>query len=382
MNFSKSRQNNGLSFILFWSLLNLLLIGCLKDKTIPYQSNTINLKWHKSYPDDSFKKAVEGLNWGLSHVGAGFTIGESNLNQLEEKVGIDPSELGMSTVGKATLIQLHEKIQRSDLYQINGWLDMGQYLTLLIGSSEHYYKLTGVPETLNEWRNQYEIAPIYGFVSNSEISYKPRELYFYEPNGLEQFFLSKEFDTISDETLGFEAFDVMSNGQLRYGVFDANGNRMAGANAAFSDAGKPGKCMWCHESAIQPLFGVQEARPGYLSPDDLADTLWHFRLRHKDTQTSLSDGVDFTNLAGHVHMELLYISYLEPSIEQLAAEWGQSVEEVSELLAALETHNHEEFPFLGERYWRDEVNLFSPVPLLPTPTDVRELDGEEVNLLE
>ena len=381
----KVPKHKPFGFIITWVLISSMIgftLGCLKDKTVPYKVNALELKWHSAYPDDSFQKAIEGLNWGLSHIGARFRINESNGNATTGMLTVEPEQLGLTASSKIKLNQLHDTIRRSEGYQKNGWLDMGQYLTLLIGSSAHYYALTGVPETLDDWKNQYEIMPIYGFVSNSEISHRPRELFFYEPKGLEQFFLSKEVDTITDETLEFEAFDIMPNGQLRYGVFDANGNRMDAANPTFSEAGKPGKCIWCHESSIQPLFGPQMTRPGYLSSTELADTLWYFRLAHKNQQNELSDGVDFTNLTGHVNMELLYISYSEPSLEQLALEWNMVVEEVADLLASLETHTNEEFPFMGERYWRSEVNVFSPDPLLPTPNDVRELDDEEVNLLE
>lgn len=364
------------------AFLVLPLWGCLKDKTAPYQTDTVILRWHEAYDGDTFEKALDGLNWGLSHIGATSRVSTVGQDASFFQLSLSPAEIGLTATGEQVLKHLHQVIIQSEPYQLNGWLDMGQYLTLIIGSSPHYYALTGVPQKLSDWEEQYEVIPVKGYVDNSEISIKPREIRFSEQIGFQQFFLSSEFDTITNQTLEFEVFDIMPNGQLRFGVFDADGNRINAANPLHSNAGKPGKCMWCHESAIQPLFGPQTERSGYLIPTDLADTLWYFRLAHKNEQTFLSGGVDFTDAPGHVNMELLYISYLEPSAEQLSREWDVKIETVLATLSTLETHEHEEFPFLGDRYWRDEVNTLSPYPLLPTPTNVREFFGEEVNLLE
>lgn len=363
-------------------VLSLTLVGCLKDKTVPYQADAIILKWNKAYEGDTFEKAVDGLNWGLSHIGARNKVSSAGQEASAFRLTLDPEKIGLTPAGEQVLKQLHRVLIQSEPYQVNSWFDMGQYLTLLIGSSPHYYALTGVPQKLTDWREQYEVSPLTGYVDNSEISIKPREISFSGRVGFQQFFLSREFDTTTNETLEFEVFDIMPNGQLRFGVFDADGNRINAADPVYSNAGKPGKCIWCHESTIQPLFGPQTEKPGYLTPTELADTLWYFRLAHENQQTLLSSGVDFTNAVGHVNMELLYISYLEPSAQQLSLEWDMKIEDVLATLSTLETHEHEEFPFLGDRYWRDEVNAFSPDPLLHTPTDVRELFGEEVNLLE
>lgn len=363
-------------------IFSFLLVSCLKSKTIPYESDTIILRWHKSYDSNTFQNAIDALDWGLSHIGAKNRISSENQLGALNRLIVDPDLIGLPHEGEQVLRQLHTVLVQSEFYKKNGWLDVGQYLTFLIGSSPHYYALTGVPYYLNEWEEQYEILSVAGYINNSGISVNPREVNFSQQVDLNQFFVSKEIDSISNEALEFEAFDIMENGQLRFGVYDANGNRINVAAPVFSNAGKPGKCMWCHESAIQPLLSPQINLQGYLPAEQLDDTLWYYRLNHKNQQALLLNGVDFTDMGGHVGMELSYISYLEPSAEQLALEWGVEVEEVLSILSELETHEQEEYPFLGERFWRHEVNEFSPISFLASPKDVRESTGQEINLLE
>ena len=81
-------------------------------------------------------------------------------------------------------------------------------------------------------------------------------------------------------------------------------------------------------------------------------------------------------------MELLYISYMEPSARRLALEWNMTESEVLNLLAGLPMHEHEEFTFLGMLYDREDVESYAPYTALPVSSSVREVVGIEVNHLD
>jgi hypothetical protein len=358
-----------------------VLSACNRDKTEPYQVDHIVLKWHKSHANDSFDNSIIGLNWALSHVGAKNTIGSSEISFSAETISIFPERYGLSSHTETTLNRLHQRIAESMSYVENGYIDIGHYVALLIGSSEHYYALTGVPETLSELQSQYVFSPDVGYLNNSEISLQHRKVLFSDQNNFNQLFISQEVDSTTGQLLEFETLDLMENGQPRFGVYDASGNRIVGAASSLATAGKPGKCMWCHESSIQPLFSVQTPQAGYLNPTVFSDTLIFFRNEHKNKQALLSDGVNFQDLNEHIQMELLYIAYMEPSAARLALEWNMTEAEVSNLLAGLPMHEHEEFTFLGMLYDREDVEGFAPFASLPVSSNVREVIGTEVNHL-
>lgn len=359
-----------------------LFSSCLKDKTIPYSPDHLVLKWHKSYADDSLSKAVTGLNWALSHIGAKNKLNPTDVSTEKNEIMIFPDELGLPAYGKDGLTKLHNVVFNTTGYHEENFFDLGHYVALLIGSSEHYYRLVNQPQTLSELEENYEFVPALGYVSDSDISEKPREIKFTAQDGFRQLFVSQEIDPETGEVVEFETLDLMPNGQPRFGIYDANGNRINGANPIHSGAGKPGKCMWCHESSIQPLFSVQAEQEGYLTPEELTDTLLFFRTAHKTNQNMLTSGIQFNDAGGHILMELVYISYMEPSLSRLALEWNMSETDVTELLSGVPTHEHEEFSFLGEVYHRRDVISFAPFKTLGFPGNIREVEGEEVNYLE
>ncbi len=360
----------------------ILFTGCKRDKTQLYHGDQITLKWHQSYNDDDFEKAITGLNWALSQIGVEERISDTWISYETETITIAPDDLAFSQQSAETLKKLHRAIQESLAYHSQGYTDIGHYVALLLGSSEHYYQLVNLPKQLSELQNQYALNPSIGYISTSAISQEHRELRFSDQNGLSQLFISQEIDSITGEILEFETLDLLPNGQARFGVYDPSGNRIAGAIPGVSSAGKPGKCMWCHESTIQPLFWSQVLKPGYLTPSELSDTLIYFRNELTTKQNTLGSGVDFTNFSGHVSMELLYISYMEPSAARLAREWNMSESEILSLLSGLPTHEHAEFTFLGELYDRKDLESIAPYTPLSVSSSVRERIGVEVNWLD
>ena len=160
-------------------------------------------------------------------------------------------------------------------------------------------------------------------------------------------FLCSEISPESEEILEYETLDLMQNGQVRFGIYNKDGFRISNSDPQHSNAGKPAKCIWCHESEIQPLFNIQDNYDGFIPYLDFKDLLIDFKVTHRNLQNSLVDGVDFQESLQHIQTELLYISFMEPSAKRLSIEWSININEIENLLDGIPTHNYDEFPFLG-----------------------------------
>ena len=342
---------------------------------------TINLKWNKAYADDTIDKSLIGLKWALSYVGATLPSSNSGFFNTETTITIDIKKLGFSDDAQQNLLKLSKKIQATSEYQTNNSIDLGRYVTLLLGASQHYYEIIGTPKTLSQVLNQYTLLPQKGYVNNSGVSLEHRIIQFSEQNGFNQVFLSEEVDPSSGEIYEYETIELLPNGQLRFGIFDTEGNRKDNADSAHSNAGKPAKCMWCHESNIQPLFYPNNDYAGFLSYNDFKDTLLNYRESNRTQKLALTNGVDFAQTQQHTLTELLYISFMEPSAERLSLEWNLPITQVQNLLSGLPTHVYDEFPFLGTLYDRKDVESLAPFQGLTVSSHVREASQIEVNHL-
>jgi hypothetical protein len=342
---------------------------------------TLNLKWNKAYDDDTIDKSIIGLKWALSYIGAALpstNIGVTTANNL---ITINIENLGFSKNAQQKLLQLSKKIKTSTEYKTTNAIDIGRYVTLLLGASEQYYKIIGTPETLNQILENYVLLPQKGHVNNSEVSLEHRIISFSEQNGFNQVFLSEEVDPVTGEIHEYETIELLPNGQLRFGIFDSNGNRINAANPNYTLAGKPAKCMWCHESGIQQMFLDQNDFPGYLTYTDFQNTLITYRNSNRTQKLALVNGVDFSQTQQHTLTELLYISFMEPSAARLSLEWKKPLSEVQNTISGLPTHVYAEFPFLGTLYNRKDVEVLAPFQGLPVSTSIREKSPIEVNYL-
>jgi hypothetical protein len=71
-------------------------------------------------------------------------------------------------------------------------------------------------------------------------------------------------------------------------------------------------------------------------------------------------------------MELLYISFMEPSPIRLGNEWGVSPERAQQRMGQAPDHEYQEFPHLGKLYYRYYADSASGAKSLPIPVSVRE----------
>lgn len=358
--------------------------SCVNDpiETLQSDPNVIKLKWNQSYPNEKMEDAVTGLFWALSHCGAKNTsLNTSAIITDSNTIILNLYYLGFIPNALNNMASLHESIQSSEEYKNNNSVDIGRYITLLIGASNHYYQITGVPLTLKEQLSNYKLVPDSGYVNNSTISNQHRTIKFSALNNLNQLLISTEFDSISGEILEFETMELMENGQYKFAIFDADSQRINSAPRATSNAGKPAKCMWCHESKINPTFAVQKDSTGFLTYQQLQDTLLHLRSKVSQVQNSIQSGVDFSNNQEHTQMELQYIMFMLPSPLRLSNEWGRSQNEVLTLLANEKRTLHPEFSFLPAGYTRMSVERFSPHKGLVTSSLVREESAYEVSYI-
>jgi len=369
---------------LIFAIVSILLLSCenhsYSDLIEP--ETVLNLKWNKAYQDDSIDKSLIGLKWALSYIGATLPSSNEGFIVSSTTITINYKKLGFSGNSQNKLAFLHSKIINSDEYQQTNAIDLGRYVSLLIGASEHYYEIIGTPNNLNQLLNQYDLLPQKGYINNSSVSLEHRIIQFSEQNGFNQVFLSEEVDPITGEIYEYETIELLPNGQLRFGIFDANGFRINSANSSHTKAGKPSKCMWCHESTINQMFSIQNNFAGYLTYNEFQNTLINYRESNKNLKLSLTNGVDFSQTQQHTFTELLYISFMEPSAERLSVEWNMTVSEVQSLLSSLSTHTYPEFPFLGNLYDRNEVENYAPFHGLSVSTSVRETSQTEVNHLQ
>lgn len=366
--------------ILLFLLISVFYISCLNevDEIIAEDDTIINLAWYKSYEDDSHEKATIGLHWCMSMIGA--KVLNSAVLPFENGVfRVDVNTIGLDENAVNKIKILHQKIKKSQEYEQKNNFDLGRYVSLLIGASEQYYTITNIPENLDDILFNYTLQPSKGYVNNSSVSFKHRVIEYSNQNKTKQLFLSTETDPHNNQIVEYETIEIMENGQLRFGIFNPNKKRINAANEQHTTAGKPSKCMWCHESNINQLFTPQKDFTGYLRVEQLNDTLIKFNTNLKAQQNLKTEGVTFKNRQEHVQLELAYISFMEPSALRLSNEWNMSESEVKNRLKSLTTHVHDEFPFLGNLYDRNEVESFAPFKSLTVSSSVREKSEIEVN---
>ncbi|MDP5097251.1 MAG: hypothetical protein NWP90_06155 [Flavobacterium sp.] len=366
-----------LKFLLFSTLV--FLLSCTNK-----EDSILKLKWNKSYDNETKVQAETGLKWALSYIGASI-LNNDNIHYNLGIVSLDVSKMGFSKNAEKSLIKIHQKIKESEEYRTNHSIDLGRYISLLLGSSEHYYALTEIPYNLEDITKNYSLKLEKAYINNSDVSKEHRIIQFSEQNGFNQLFISQEIDSIKGKIYEFETLELMKNGQIRFGIFDANGNRKIAADSKHTNAGKPAKCIWCHESSIQPLFSDQQDKKGYLSLKNLQETLETYRKINIDLKIKVTDTLNHINYErtqDHTFTEILYTGFMEPSAKRLALEWNMSEMQVKTKLKNYKTHQHHEFVYLGELYHRNEIEHLAPLKSIPVSGNIREKSNQEVNYLQ
>jgi hypothetical protein len=226
-------------------------------------AETLNFRFTKNYEGDAWENSRTGFLWGLSFLGAELPKGsfDKSVEWINENTfKLNFNNLGFSVKALSALRTIHDSLKKTEEYKKQNSVDLGEYIAITLGSSWHYYRITDVEKHLSDFKKKYNFNSAVTFpVTHSSVAKHHRILKLsFSKDVSKQAYIAEEGagDIFKKDfqNVAFEAFDIMKNGQLRFAVYDKNGDLIAASPQKFSNAGKPAKCIWCHEIVIQPLF--------------------------------------------------------------------------------------------------------------------------------
>ena len=156
------------------------------------------------------------------------------------------------------------------------------------------------------------------------------------------------------EPKDYEVFDFMENGQPRFAIYDENGKLKSSADPILGKGGKPSKCMWCHESNIQPSF-KRDPNEKLLAFNERINPRRE-ALRQLQKERNLE--IQFDSLAHHRNGEFPFASFMESNLYHIGQEFNLDTMMVQEKLAALKTHKSPHFPEFGFFYDRKDFGFY------------------------
>jgi hypothetical protein len=276
-------------------------------------------------------------------------------------------------------------MKESGEYQATGAVDVGRFVALTLCSAWHYYALTGASARYRDARAGHEFDPQPVAIIESAVAVGDRLIEIGERSSGVTFMAHEGSGSIlegSFEPLEHELLAVMPNGQLRFALYGVNGELKPSASESLTTAGKPSKCLWCHETHLLRPFEGRTSVAGYGSLIDFERRLSELTDLLSTRRASLRSRIEFGREQDHTYAELLYLGFYEPSVDRLAREWRIPEDRAREILSGFPTHAQSEFPFLGDAlYRRSEVEGLAPYGVVEVPTDPREPSEYEPNLL-
>ncbi len=370
-------------------LLVLLSCACTNNGP-PADANdlTINLRWIKGYAGERKATVETGLMWALSFLGAEFPDGAPNAFIWNDNVvTVDLDKVRLADGTRPAWEKLLTVLKQSDEYRRMGGVDIGRFLMLSLCSPRHYFALTGVAHDLRQVRQTHMFEGKQMAVVESVIARGNRLI---EISGATQLpdiaFIGYEgTGSIRDGTFErkeVEVVDFMKNGQLRFALYDFGGNLKASTTPSLTGAGKPAKCLWCHEIQLMSALKNVSDVAGYHSTKEF-DAIIAERMRIVGRYRSgLRSKIDFSRTQDHTYAEWLYLTFTEPSVERVAMEWNMPIERARQRLAGKPTHAQQEFALLGKMlYRRQDVDELSPYPVIKVASDPREPSAYEPDFL-
>ena len=366
----------------------LLGSGCADPPPPGDPDLSIELRWIESYDGESRSDVETGLLWTLSFLGAALPAdGPDPLSWRDDVVTLRLDYAGIDAAVLAHWERLLASMKASEEYRVMGALDIGRFVAMTLCSSNHYFALTGADARYERAYANHAFGPERVAIVESAVAHGNRLLEIAEGSTLADvaFVAHEGSGSVPEQTFvekEHELLDIMANGQLRFALYDADGALKPVADHTLTQAGKPAKCLWCHEThLLRPFYG-RTSVAGYVSlaafEQRIAGRMEELRI----ARSKLASRIDFRREQDHTYAELLYIAFYEPSAERVAREWGVPVARVQETLSRLPTHAHHEFDFLGPRlYRRSDIDALAPYGVLEPPTDPRELSAYEPDLL-
>lgn len=327
----------------------LFLLACAAP--LPDDPLVVRLEWLPGV-GEAWEDAEVGLWWALSNLGAdpadrgGLTI------EAEGATTTFTLDLGAVGFSDTALPWVEDAVAplRED-----GAVDVARFLLATLYEPGRYYAITGACTTLPEWQARLDAEPLEYAVTVSQLTPGDRLVRFNAATTVER--LAWEAgegegslaagDFVAAE---HEVVDLMPNGQQRYAVYDHDGALIAAA--ATTAAGQPGRCMWCHELTVQRGTEENPSAAGYLD--------YAAFIAEVDAATTLIEGartssvITFGDYTAHEHAEVLTRTFLTPTTDRVALEWGVSPAVIAGL--GLPTHTDPELPEWGPVYTRADVD--------------------------
>ena len=381
-------MNSRRFFLVLASLLPLVVFGCFAEPEAGDDSLAIELRWVRSYPTERRSDVETGLLWTLSLLGAALSRDEpSPLIWRGDTIALSLETAGIDSAVLRNWRRLFTVLKASEEYQRRGGIDIGRFVALTLCSSHHYYLLTGASSSYEQVRERYDFDPQLAAIVESSVAVGNRLIEISRGDTADELAFVAHEGTGSVQQGSFrpvehELLTVMANGQLRFALYDTSGSIKPAASDAVTTAGKPAKCLWCHESQLSRPFVGRTSVAGYYSPAGFERQVANKDEILRRARAGLRSRIDFGHGQDHTYAELLYLSFYEPSAERLANEWGVPVEQAEQLLEDFPSHANDEFEFLGNKlYSRSQIDTLSPYDVIEVPTDPREPSLYEPNLL-
>ncbi len=341
---------------------------------------SLNLLYTLNYKGDSWQKQRTGFLWALSYLGAELPKGsfDKSMEWIDSSsFRLNFGSVGFSDQALAVLESITDSIKKTPYYVKYNRIELGQFIALTIGSSPHYYAITNTPQSYGSFLNTHDLNdPAVFMVTNSTVAKHHRIIrYKLNPSVLKTTFVAEEGngDVNADFVPSFfETIDIMKNGQLHFGIYNETGQLVNASPAERGVAGKPAKCLWCHEIVFQPLYAKTDSVKNSIGPQQFQQLIEKQNNALSDYRKTLNSDINFNNRQDHTLMELLYISYMEPSLKKIAKEWNIPENELKAILSQQSTHRHYEFKFLDSLYYRGNIEQYTPCKHISTSKDIRE----------
>jgi len=352
-------------------------------------ADLVTLRWTRAYDAESRPDVHTGLLWGLSFLGADLPDEAPDvLVWQDDTVTLNIARAGVAAETLPAWRTLFAVIRQSEEYRVMGAIDIGRFLMLTLGSSKHYFALTGARPNYQEARSRYRFGGTTGAIVESGVAREQRLIEMTDATQAHEvaFVAHEGAGSIPAGTFDsheFELLDFMNNGQVRVALYDRDGRLKDSANPALTGAGKPAKCLWCHEIRLLPAMNNRTDSPGHYTTAQF-DAEIARRMRIVEARRAgLDSQIDFSELQDHRYLELLYLSFAEPTLERLAREWRVAPADAAQRLAGKRViHGGGEFKFLGEeRYSREEVDTLGPYEPMRVPESPREPSAYEPDYL-
>jgi hypothetical protein len=372
----RARRSMGLGVL----ALTLTLFGaCARDSGPPSDPrDLIQLRWIKAYAHESRSDVETGLLWGLSLAGAELPRGKRIIVWQGDRLTLDMARARVVEGTQSAWRDFLAALEASGEYQRYGAVDVGRFMAIMLGDAPRYYALTGALPDYPAARAHYRFDGKSAAVVTSGVALGSRRIDLSLADTARQLaFVGFEghgsFVDGSFVPHEMELVDVMPNGQLRFALYDLDGRLKDGASPELTRAGKPGKCMWCHESGLMVSLVDYPGVSGFYGRGEFDALIAQRRRLLREYRDGVDTQIEFGNGQDHTFAELLYMSFEEPSRERLAREWGVTVERATELLRGKPTHAATERAQLGDAlYRREDVDALAPYAVLAAPPSVRE----------